>query len=510
MAELLEYIFRGPFGGIQSEVPLDAIETAGFADAVNIMFRKGEARTRFGYTPLPSLPPPAESPTGIFDFFAQNGQRIQLVTTPTRLLTYQSSSDGWQQVSGTLSGTDPMSFAVVGYRVLFSNGAVPVQMWDGMASSFSAPSANAVPAKYLLELAYHLVCGFTIEGGNALPQRIRWTAAGDPTDWTGQNAGTLDVFNDLGPITGLIKLYQTGYIFQVAGITQLIPTGIGTAPFATAPLVQRPKGCIAPRSIAVYGDQIAAYVGKDNIYVFNGTQSYPIGDAPVAGGRIGARRRIFAELALSDLNSVWGFISSSIAGNDYNCYWLVIPTGSVWVYNFDEGNWTRFVFDKPAVRVAPFAKAFAPRIMDLIGPISAQQWTPATLVSTVPLEGMAIQFTDGSLGYIDFTGSSETPWLLRTGRITFGDRMRNKFVTRLRLVLQDYGRTVFNITLTNQVGESQTVPIVIGTGTGLPLPFTADVRMRGYEVEIALSGQTLTGFNEIAPIYEIAGEFVNR
>ena len=87
--EFLEAPITGPFGGVQSELPLTEIEQYGFVDCRNFLLRKGFASMRPGWTALPAFPVPANEPiNGIADFFNINGQHIQAVLTPTRLLQF--------------------------------------------------------------------------------------------------------------------------------------------------------------------------------------------------------------------------------------------------------------------------------------------------------------------------------------------------------------------------------------------------------------------------------------
>lgn len=369
--------------------------------------------------------------------------------------------------------------------------------------------------KYVFELENYLIALYTFEQGSSFPQRLRWSAPGDVTNWYSFAAGVEDRLNDLGPLVGGVKLYQIGYLFFEFGIEQVVPTGIGTEPFEFVPISSRPKGCICPHSIAVYGDDLIAYVGKDNIYAFNGTQSTAIGDAPIQGGRIGARSRIFAELALANPDFVTGYVSSCIAGNTYNAYWLNIPSGSLWMYNFDEGNWTRWIFDGVPSTINTFASQLGIEIKDLIGTIAAQTWTPATLISTQPFDGVLIGFTNGEPGLIDFSNyanDAPTGWSITGAQYCMNDRRHNKLWTRFRFVYTDLGGFPFVFSVTNELGNSVAVEVNLpGTGTGLQQAFVTDIRISGLFLHWQIVGSpgTPASFSEFTPIYEPGGEYAN-
>src|SRR6266702_599401 len=174
--EANDFSLTGPFGGIQSEAPLERIERLGFADVENIIFRKGAAFARPQlYQSLTALDGPV---VGVADFFDKLQQRHQVAMTPTSLYKWNSGTGMFDQITGVMTGgaNELFTSSVVDYKLLFSQGQDPVQVWDGLTPTFGPVSPNAVPAKYLFELGFHLVACNTIEAGPTVaPQRVRWT-----------------------------------------------------------------------------------------------------------------------------------------------------------------------------------------------------------------------------------------------------------------------------------------------------------------------------------------------
>jgi hypothetical protein len=515
--EFPEQAITGPFGGIQTEVNLDLVEQLGFSDVENMIFKESEVLTRWGFNALPVFPGiGAENILGIADFYNKTGAHIQVVITPTRLL--QFSLGGWTAITMTtpLSGTATQlfSWSVCNNQLLFSQGVDKVVGWDGIAGAGNTINGNAVPAKYMMELDTHLVVANTVEAGNAFVQRVRWTGAGDPTDWTSFSAGAIDLLNDLGPINGLAKLYQTGYAMHQLGISQIIPTG-SLPPFRFVPLTTRSRGCVCPYSLAWQGEEQACYVGKDNIYSFNGNTATPIGDAPVISSttlnpttkRTGATKFIFSDLALVNNLLPFGYISTSINGIPYTAYHLIIPGVAVWVYNFDESNWARHTYQQSILCMGEFYKAGVPRIIDLIGTIYQQGWSPSTLTGTTPWPGLLLSFGNATNGYIDFSNYSESPWSI-TQPVVFGDSRHTKAVKKFRLVSRDLGRTTFTITLTNQSGGSVSQTITQGSGTGKLISTIVPLALSGLRFFWTVSGneRAAVAFTEFAPIYVPGGE----
>lgn len=511
--ELPEAPSRGPFGGIQSEVPLDFVENLGFADALNIMFRKGAAFARPKVNTLALMPNPQEPWVGVADFFTSVGDRIQVAVTPTRLFKWDGAAQDWVLITGTLTGGPNQLFtsSVVGGKLFFCQGVDKVQVWDGITVGFADAAAAAVPAKYLNELNFHLLAANTIEGGVAAPQRLRWTGTGDGTDWTSFSSGQVDLFNNLGPITGLAKVFQSGYAFQQWGITQIIPTGNGLSPFQFVPLGSKAKGNIAPYSLVTFGEDISCYIGKNNVYAFDGTTSIPIGDSPIQGSRVrtGARRRIFNDLRQEDLSRVFGYLSTSINGNDYQSYWILMPVTKIaWIYHFDEGSWTRFDFDHVMSIAGEFNREGVIRIIDLIGTIADQTWSPSTLTGNNPLDSMFLGFQDGSPGLIDFTGISERPCYITSGQCFYKDYRHQHTTKKFRVMNSDQGVTTMTLQVTNDKGEIQTKTWQMGTGSGLTISRVIEFGISGQSIIWKLScaaGQPLA-LSEVTPIYDVGGE----
>jgi hypothetical protein len=510
--ELFEFPITGPFGGIQSELPPTEIEPYGFQDSTNMMFRRGVAYSRPGYTNI--YPPLTEPILGVVEFFNAQADRISAILTPTRLLQWTGGT--FVNISGapfTGSSTQLWSWDIVGQKLCFSQGSDPVWLWDGISSFFLRSSSNAVAANYLAEIDTHLVVGDTIEGGTRFPQRYRWTGIGDPTDWTSFNAGFIDVLNNLGPINGIEKLGQYGYGFHQSGIIQIIPTGSGTNPFDFVPIVNCSLGNICPHSLDHFnrdGVEQAVYVGSDNVYVFNQSSLIPIGDNPIDGRkRLGARSRIFSDLSsVANQRLVFGYVTNCINGTPFNAYWLSIPNVSMWVYNFDEGNWTRFAYPGQINTMGSFYKQSAPRIMDLVGTILAQNWTPATLGPTNPFDGLLLGFNSGFPAYVDFTNNCETPWQIIGPKHTFGDSRHKHSLKKFRLSVLDLGPVPYTVTITNESNFSLSTTQTLGTGSGDVLSYVFPFNISGTRLQWQVSGpaEVPGAIVEFCPMFDISGE----
>lgn len=506
--EQYEASLTGPFGGVQSELPLTEIEAFGFADIKNFILRKGAAYIRPGWTALPPFPlTPNEPILAVADFFNVNGALIQCVITPTKL--WQFVSGGWVQITGPAFGgisTQLFAWDALNYLLCFSQGVDKLFTWDGIAATY-LQVATAPHPKYIAEIGLHLVVV-----DQAFPQRYYWSGIGDPTDWVSFNSGLNDNVSNLGPINGILKIGQYGFGFHQKGLLQIIPTGIGLAPFAFQPIVNATQGLIAPYSLDHFDDngrEYGVYLGIDNVYVFDGSSVTPIGDMPIDNRRrLGARSRILTDVMAIDPRRIYGRVTYSINGQPFRAYWLVIPGISVWVYNFDEANWTQFTYAKTIASIGEFFKNAAIRIMDLVGTIQAQTWSPATLQTNNPFGGFLLGFNDGVAGYVDFTNTSEINASLSSGSLIFGDRRHKKIVKKFRLSFVDLGQTTFTIKLSNEQRQSLTKSFTLGTGSGDVLNYVQEFNLPGlrFQYLVTVPASSSTGIVELAPIWDLGGE----
>jgi hypothetical protein len=513
--ELFEFPMTGPFGGVQSELPLDQIEAYGFADTTNILFRKGVAFSRPGFTVLPQFGPPSnEAIVGIADFFTRNGVRIQVIMTPTRLFQWNPVNQAFVQITGpgfTGASNNLFGWDVVGNKLCFSQGVDKIWLWDGITPGYVQSSTSAPAASYLAEIGLHLMALNTVEGGVNFTQRYHWSGIGDPTDWTSFSSGINDNLNNLGPGFGLLKLGQYGYGWHQWGIIQIQPTGVGLAPFYFTPIANSSVGAIIPHSLDHFnrdGVECAAYVGFDNVYIFNQASVIPIGDSPLDGKRrLGARSRIFADLLSTNPANAYGFVTQNIKGQIFNAYWLVIPNVRTWVYNFDENNWTPFTYTGTQTIPGKFFNPTGLRIMDLIGRIIDQNWYPAGLAVN-PYDAFVIGYNNGQIAYIDFTNYSELPAQVVSGKHIFGDRRHKHTVKKFRLVVQDNGQTTYTITLTNNKGYSETQSVTLGSGTGDSLSTILGFNVGGLRIQwtCSISAGQPGAIIEFCPIFDISGE----
>jgi hypothetical protein len=191
-------------------------------------------------------------------------------------------------------------------------------------------------------------------------------------------------------------------------------------------------------------------------------------------------------------------MSTSINGHDFEAYWLLVPgLRKAWIYSLVENNWTQAYFDQFPQVIGVFDSQSVLRIKDLIGAISVQTWSPATLNASNPLDSVFVGFRNGLPTQIDFTGNTEQPWLLQSGQMTFDDSRHEHSVKKVRLIVEDLGATNVVLTLVNELGQT-------GASITIVVPFSLPGKFITWTLT-GIAGLPF-GMSEFAPIYDIGGE----
>jgi len=148
------------------------------------------------------------------------------------------------------------------------------------------------------------------------------------------------------------------------------------------------------------------------------------------------------------------------------------------------------------------------RIKDLIGTIMQQSWTPANLNTTPLFDGFAIGYDNGNLAFIDFSNNSELDGQVLSGKLIFHDRRHSHNIKKFRLVVQDNGPAEYIVTVTNNLGDSQTQIVTLGTGSGdsISTVLTFDVSGLRLQYMVTMTAGMPGGIIEMAPMYIECGE----
>lgn len=208
--------------------------------------------------------------------------------TSATLQVMDGGSDAWTDVSGSsYSGTgQKWRFAQYNNLMLATDFADPIQSYNMISGgTFAELSTDAPKARLIAVAKTFAIAAFTTDPvSGTVPQRIWWSAAGDPTAWPTPGSTTAQQdqsdYNDLigpqGQIRGLAPNLAgcDCAVFFERGVFRMIYVGPPDIfDFYPAASV---KGTPAPNSIVPFG-QMVYYFGEDGFYAFDGNSSIPIG-----------------------------------------------------------------------------------------------------------------------------------------------------------------------------------------------------------------------------------------
>lgn len=347
-----------PSRGLQLNVPSLFADKRFSPFVQNVRFFAGEITNRPGLIEQPSpfsADPAAAStlddiPIGGHAHVRPDGTYNTLASTSSSIYYYDDVTENWDDATGIITfggaDTDPWAFATFDDDAYFSNGVDNVHRWRSATHDYGAGAGlieevtNAVPARYLLNFAGRLILGYVIDSGTQA-DRVQWSNINDPTTWAG--GGFNDTVDWPGPITGLSKLGARAYIFKRDYIIEMRETGLDSPTFDFRAVVNG-EGAGSHRTIVHIG-QLLFFMGRDDVFIFDGTRLQPIGE-PI-------RWELTNNLNREAVRNAFAFHHEP-----FNEYWLCVPTGDntygtvAFVFNYVQQAWTKHTL--PATCSVPF------------------------------------------------------------------------------------------------------------------------------------------------------------
>lgn len=208
------------------------------------------------------------------------------------------------------SSTEFWRFCIFGQRVVATNITDPIQTFLlGTDTKFSDLAAAAPKARYCATVKQWLMVANTHDSTSGdVPYRVWWCAINDPTTWPviGSATAVADQsdYNDIpgegNEITGIVGNLGTAdaAVFMEHAVFRVIYVGPPSV-FNFYP-AEGVRGCRAPLSITQLG-AVVFYLGEDGFYMFDGTNSVPIGAGKVD-------KFVLADLDQSNLYRVNGAV----------------------------------------------------------------------------------------------------------------------------------------------------------------------------------------------------------
>ena len=250
-------------------------------------------KTESSYGPIASLIPsytalPARV-QGAYGALDSAANPYVFCGTASKLYKVGASTSTFTDVSGTAYMTafsDNWNFVLFGSRVLATNFANPIQTFTlNSSTNFANLAATAPQARFMAVVRDFVMVGNTYDASNGnQPQRIWWSAINDCTNWP--TPGTIaaaqvqsdyqDIPGDQGWLQGIVGNLGTADVALFFERAVWRGTYVGSPAIFNFQPAEGVRGTPAPSSLAQLGS-VVFYLGQDGFYMFDGSNSVPIG-----------------------------------------------------------------------------------------------------------------------------------------------------------------------------------------------------------------------------------------
>ena len=332
-----------PFGDYTPDLP--ALGNPGATTAKNVLPAK------VGYTGLPSLVGYSDGLTaycrGAFSAMDTDGNVNSYSGDATKLyrLVGGTQTDS-SKVGGYSCAADSYwEFAKFGNKAIATNFDDNIQSLTLGGSTFADLSAGAPKARHISVVRDFVMVGNTYDASDGnVPNRVRWSALNDETDWT-VSATTQADYQDLQGNGGWVQSIVGGeraVIFQERSIW--LASYVGSPVVFQFDKIEDARGAFCPRGTIMVGG-VVYYIADDGFYAISGGQSVPIG--------FGKIDRTF----LADLNDDYLHrVTAAAIPNEKVIMWSYPGSGSadgtpnkVVLYNWAAQKWATAEFDHELV-----------------------------------------------------------------------------------------------------------------------------------------------------------------
>jgi len=308
------------------------------ANLTNVWFHRGLIKKDLGWANYASN---FGGPILLIDNFPRKSGDVHLlVFTDTKI--HKKDNGNWvEKYANASANLDASWFSTITYDAngsdlyVVTNGVDPILKWDGGGANFAnLGGIGTTKAKYVYTFKNRLILGYTIEGGEDNPFRVRWSVAGDPEDWANEGSGFVDIADSPDFITGFARLKDRLLVFKERSIWELAYVG-GSTVFTPVRRIDA-IGTFSPKSLVELGDAVL-FFGSDNVYIYDGHNLESIGDA------------IYPLLYESDqkiVNADKLVRVPAVFVEELGEYWICVPTEGeipdlVFKYSFQSRAWTK-------------------------------------------------------------------------------------------------------------------------------------------------------------------------
>lgn len=329
--------------GINAGMSEDQLQPGEVADAVNFFFSKGEAKTRPGRLNITVTGSPNVNSIYAKTLWRESGLPLTAVMATGKLYSLNDASNLDEITGAGITYGDPHlhNADMVNGVVLVGNHPAGILRWDPTTTAYTIMT----DARYRY-VAAHLsraVAAYGLSGTAGAPRTVAYSNSGDETDWVAgptSSAGASLLVDAPDDITGIFVIKNIVVIARRTGFHLGYPTGISIPPFRFEAWNRRGIGVYFPSTLD-YTDNMALFVGEDDVYINDLSKVTPIG----------AKIRDQLMPALKAGVKYLGFISRNYTGQSRLQYHLFPqnPGNDLiqfhYVYDLYEDNWAKLSYN---------------------------------------------------------------------------------------------------------------------------------------------------------------------
>lgn len=317
-----------PILGLDPSKPGEFLDARGTPNCKNVSITRSELGKRIGTVSLGSSL--SEQIMAINQL--KVGATVDVLRLGlTKVQKLNQSTSAWNDIHyAVLTGTsvDMFDFAfpvLSGSKIIvYTNGVDNIRKWTGTGNDVDLGGSPPI-TRYMTAYGSYLVLAYV----DSNSRRVQWPDTGDPETWGSGNAGSVDLMDDEGDITGLglfgdfITVHKedaiyVGYLVTTGEIFRFDRKSTGV-------------GAIAHQTIKLLPNGLQIFLAKDGLHTFNGVTA-PLVESP-----------IMDELRES-INPTYIRQSWSVIVREKDEYWLGVAIGSqtspstVYRYNYRTGS----------------------------------------------------------------------------------------------------------------------------------------------------------------------------
>ncbi len=308
------------------------------------------------YVPFQDLQELSDSITaickGAYSFTSSDGV-VQTFAGTDNDLFQLSGSTTWTNVSSSTGAYNVPNdgawvFKNYGDIIIAINNVDNIQEFTVGGSTTFADLSTTAPVAKSADVVnnFYAVVNTSDSSDGRVPNRVRWSPLDNPKgNWTPDPVTSSDFQNlegDGGANQAIVGSQNYAVIVQERNIWRMEFVGLPTV--FNFILVERNRGTIAPYSVVGQGPFVY-YLGEDGFYVFNGSQSIPIGANKVNDfffTEVDNENLFRIKAAVDPINNlvIWVYPDSNATlGN---------PNRAI-IYNWIDDRWTDAIIDVDCV-----------------------------------------------------------------------------------------------------------------------------------------------------------------